>query len=886
VSSAQAQRAFLEAPTPLALFTQDGRLLLQNAASLHVFGEWGDFVARFSNPAVGEQALRRLRDERVYRSEAYLFTLDGTRRFVCDARLITDGDGGQALLLEHRPLSTRDSGPIQRQLALAFEQSSDPHLLFDASAAICDCNVAALELFGASDKAQLVGLTPLDLSPELQPDGTPSSPAAEEIVARAQRDGSVRFEWTHRRLSGELFPAEVTITAMMLDGRAALFSTVHDMSERKREQEAMIESREAALEASRVKSQFLANMSHEIRTPMHGVIGMLTLALGTELSAEQRDFLNAARASADGLLAVINDILDLSKLEAGRLSLENLEVDLEDVLRASFQTTALKAHAKSIELSVELSRDVPPLIMSDPIRLRQVLVNLIGNAVKFTERGHVIVSVGVATEPDGRVLRIAIEDTGIGISAERQEGIFDAFEQADNSTTRHHGGSGLGLTISRELIARMGGRLRVISAEGVGSTFMISIPLRLPEQPLSRPPPPRLDGQCIVLVEDHFRVREQLARVLETRGAKVLRCENVGDALAACREQATVNAVMVDDTREDGHDPLSVPGRFVDVAACRKARFVLLRSQPGISSKLFRGSGYELGIEKPVFASDLDRVLHAPAGSPTGQFSSPPSTTLPRTAQVLRLLVVEDHPVNAHFLCSLLKRWGHHVVHAWNGSSALTALASEPFDTILMDVQMPVMDGLETTRRIRAAEIDGVHTPIIALTANAMKGDEEDCLQAGMDAYLAKPLDADLLQRVLERLNVGRKLASVRTTRRLSVQRASEQNPAFARDKLLERACRDVGLEADLIRIFLSTHDEMMHAIEACMESGDLVAQRHAAHRLKGALQLVCAEPAAALALELERGAREGRAITREQLDALAREMSRLQRALGEHAQA
>jgi PAS domain S-box-containing protein len=723
-----------------------------------------------------------------------------------------------------------------------------------------------------------------ELSAEL---GRPIHPDFEVFVAKARLGQADEHEWTYVRKDGNRLPVLLTVTPVR-DERGVILGFMgiaSDITERKRSQAQLQQATLAAESASRTKGEFLANMSHEIRTPINAVIGMTELALGTALTREQRGYLTAVEHSARDLLTVINDVLDFSKIEAGKLELHPEAFHLRDALNLSLKTFSLRAAEKALELSLRVHPDVPNALVGDLGRLRQIINNLVSNALKFTGQGEVSVEVALAGGPvlDESVIRksvfsdqlrtptplrppntaslntdllihFQVRDTGIGVPEDKQAAIFEAFTQADASVTRKYGGTGLGLTIAAKLCRLMGGDIWVKSEPARGSVFHFTA--RFGVSPTTAdaaapPPAPALAGQRVLVVDDNATSRFILCEMLANWRLTPVAAASAAEARAAMRDAtargdsfrfALLDALM------PGEDGFSL-ARELQRAPATAPAIVMLLSSAGRPEEIdrCRETGVERYLVKPIGQSELLDALQPPlVETRTPAVVQPLMDLPPPRGTTLRVLLAEDNPVNRELAMTVLQKLGHAVVTVGNGREVLHSWQRGRFDLILMDVQMPLVDGLEATGQIRRQEQKtGGHVPIIGLTAHAMKGDREKGLAAGMDEYLTKPLQLQDLARAIEKWkpkNGGPAPAS----------------PRFDPEALLKALDGDQAAVRRLVALFLESTPPLLANIRRALAPPDAPALCRAAHTLHGSLTHLKEEPARRTVAELEQTARAG----------------------------
>ena len=725
-------------------------------------------------------------------------------------------------------------------------------VIIDPQERIVSCNPSFETLFGYS-QAEVVGQ---NLEPLVSNDAGRSEASA--YTQQALQGAFVHTLTKRWRKDGTEIDVELFALPVVVDGQqVGAVGLYHDISE-------LVRARHNAEQADRAKSEFLANMSHEIRTPMNGVMGMLELAMDSPDGVEQRDLLATAHESAEALLTLLNDILDFSKIEADQLELEAIGFNLRTTVEGVADAHAQRAEAKGLELICSFAEDCPTYVRGDPGRLRQVMVNLVGNAIKFTDSGEVVIRVESESESETHtVVRFSVSDTGIGIPADRQQALFQRFVQGDGSTTRRYGGTGLGLAISSDLIKMMGGTIELESVPGRGSTFWFAVPIEKQAVPEAMPlaTPDELDGLRVLVADDNATGRTILSRMLDTLGCEVGAAGSGTQAVeliqSAARAGHPFRVAFLDMQMPemDGeataqaikHDPLT-----------RDTILVLLTSvgKRGDAARM-EALGFAAYLLKPIKRRELSEALMAVLGQTRGiaQQPRPPLVTRHTLSELkdMRILLAEDNPINRKLAVTLLTRAGYAVEVAENGAQAVDALKNGRYSLVLMDVQMPEMDGLQATELIRAEEGAHAHIPIVAMTAHAMKGDRERCLAAGMDDYLSKPLQTKDLFEAIERWTQQPPPRAVLAQPTVSDEaRADKEPPPLKRQESLGHFGGDEQLYDQLLSEFAAHLGEDLDRLKAALESGDVPTLTRIAHSLKGASATFGAEQLTQAARELE----------------------------------
>lgn len=766
----------------------------------------------------------------------------------------------------------RDNEEMFRAL---FEASGDAHVLLAYGAGFVSANQAAAELFGYPDVASLLSQSPASTSPPTQLDGRPSEEAALDHMRRTMEEGRHQFEWLHKRVDGSVFHADVLLNRVDIGGQGMMQGTIRDISARvaaeaalRATQSQLVEALHQAEAGSRAKGEFLANMSHELRTPMNAIVGLARLLEEGQLGRRERGYVARMKTAARSLLGMLSDLLDFSRIEAGHLTLERIRFRIDDVLTSIAVLTAPNAWAKGVEPVFEVDASVPYALLGDPTRLEQVLLNLVGNAVKFTASGEIVLSIRVLERDGQRVLLgFAVRDTGIGIAPEQQAHMFEAFSQGDSSTSRKYGGAGLGLAISRRLVELAGGSLSVASRLGAGAEFQFAIPFQVLDE--ERPAAPAAGQALRVLVaDDNDSARAALLAACAACGWEAAGAHTGSAALERLRagryDLAFLDTTMPD---LDGVAVLSA-ARAAQLPAL--PRCCLLAAEP--DAERLAELADELGVDAVLAKPFTFSTLHAAAARLLGDTIPAPAVSAPLAGRLqgLRVLLVEDNPINQEVASFILNHAGAAVDIAANGRVAVSMLAERAdYDVVLMDLQMPVMNGYEAAAAIRAA---GLTLPIVAMTANAMDEDRRRTLEAGMQAHLAKPIDVDELLATLARIT-GAELAPPLP--------ADGADPAPAElagidlQATLPRFGGSFERFAAVFARFADSQRESMDELRALVEADERGKAQQLAHRLRGVAANLGATAAAHAAHELELALRSAdQAAVDLRLDALAQALA------------
>ncbi len=765
-----------------------------------------------------------------------------------------------------------------------FQAIGDGLNVTDLQGNILEVNNAFLRIFGFDQKEETIGMNASEFMDEK--DHGKFMSHIEKTIESGESEAIeyTLLDKTGRKLQGETNASVIRDTAGNPTG---FISLTREITNRKRTEEALRKSNQqleesvheareltvVAESASIAKSEFLANMSHEIRTPMNAVIGMTGLLMDTDLDKEQRNFAETVRNSADSLLVIINDILDFSKIEAGKLELEIMDFDLRNTIEDTADALALRAFNKGLEFVYMIDPEVPSFFKGDPGRIRQILVNLIENAMKFTSCGEVVVNVSLDREDEEQAMvRFEVTDTGIGIPEDKVHSLFHAFTQADASTTRKFGGTGLGLSISRLLAEMMGGEIGVESEEGAGSTFWFTILLE--KRSADMEPVPKMEGDLegvrVLGVDDNATNRRLISTLLRSWNCRFDEAPDAQTALEKLRAAAAKGdpfPIAILDMQMPGMDGETLGTKIKKDPVISDTRLVMMTSlgRRGDARRL-EDIGFSAYLTKPVKQSDLcDCILTVQNGKHYLKERAEGNIVTRHTIsenrrRALRILIVEDNMINQTITMEMINRLGYQADAVADGQEAVTALESIPYDLVLMDCQMPVMDGYEATRCIRdpKSAVLNHDIPIVAVTAFAMQGDREKCLDAGMDDYLAKPVKAeDLCEMVEKYLDSDSSpapafTASPETEVSKNVQETSQDAPINI-DLIKETSKGNQDFERKLIDIFITDSEKRLTAIESAVNGSDAGAVRHEAHTVKGSCAYIGADEMREIAFRLEK---------------------------------
>jgi two-component system sensor histidine kinase/response regulator len=882
----------------IAIADLEGKLTYVNSAFLKLWRYdddtevLGKNVLEFwKSPEDAGAVVKGLSDTGSWRGELLAKRSDGsTVPLELSTSMVSDGAGEPLCMMAsfvditERKRAEEALWESEQRYRTQFEEALDAIVVADAeTGTIIDCNPAASDLVERT-KDELIGKHQRILHPPEDIEREFTTTFKEHINDKQRQTLDVQVITK----SGALKAVSIKASVFELKGRKVVQGTFRDITERKLAEQRLLEAKEtteqanrelaitnkrleqaidgankmaiAAQAASVAKSEFLANMSHEIRTPLNGIVGMASLALDTDLNDEQHDYLETARQCADSLLVLINDILDFSKVEAGKLELENIDFDLRTTIEGAAEVLAPKTSKKALELAIHVKDEVPGCVRGDPGRLRQVLVNLSSNAVKFTEHGEVVIRAELEERNrDKAVVRFSVSDTGIGIPKEKQRVIFETFRQADGTTSRKYGGTGLGLAISKQLVELMGGRIWLESQPGRGSTFYFTLPFECqPERaPMHRASHDEVRDMLVLIVDDNRTARTILHEMLTSWGCRTLQACSGAEALSVLRERAEAGTDNIRLALLDGNlpdtDGFELARAIRQDESLHDVGLIMLAS---VGTRGDAARAQEAGISaylaKPVKMSDLlDAIVTVlgfeAAETPKEEFLVTRHTLAEdRKKRSAHILLAEDNPVNRKVAERMLTKAGYSVDVANNGLEVLRALESGiQYHVVLMDVQMPEMDGFEATAAIRRDERWRA-VPIIAITAHAMKGDEQRCRNAGMDDYIAKPIDPETLVSTIEKWIGG----NAETEHDKAPQEAGQKPMDI--DGAAQRLGGDLEFMLEIVQEFMNFAPAQIEGIRAEVRSGNAPGIEHACHTLKGAAASINAEQIRAIALRLE----------------------------------
>ena len=779
-------------------------------------------------------------------------------------------NGDRRVVVVHENITERRKAEESLKVSdLALKSISQGVIITDANRLILSSNAAFSAITGYSIP-EILGRNCKFLQGPLTDQQT-----VEAIRTALKNATHFSGEILNYRKDGNTFWNELTISPLWNEhGKLSHFVGVtRDVTDRKWAEQVVRQAQATAEASSRAKSEFLANMSHEIRTPMNGIIGMTELTLDTELTSNQREYLEAVKVSADTLLTVINDILDFSKIEAGKLDLDPVEFDLRETLDNTLKPLAMRAHQKGLELTCDIASEIPDILVADSVRLRQIWVNLVGNALKFTAIGEIGIEATVESiNHNNAVLHFKVTDTGIGIPKEKLETIFEHFSQADGSTNRRYGGTGLGLTISAQLVNLMGGRIWVESEVGRGSTFHFTVSLGVssvqPKQQ-GRLYIDHLKDLSVLVVDDNATNRRILDDMLKKWGMKPTLATSGPMALATLRQTTETKSyfqLIIVDCVMPGMDGFSLIEQIHRDDSYSKPVVMMLTSDKltGDTARC-RDLGIACHLVKPVMqAKLLNSILNALGvarlhENRTSAISPIVLAQVPTEVKSLHILLAEDNVVNQKVAVRILERQGHKVEVAENGKEALKLLEARTFDVVLMDVQMPEMNGFEATACIRSLEkTTGAHLPIIAMTANAMKGDRERCLAEGMDGYISKPI------KIPELLEALQTLTSPPPSLENNDSIVDPKTFSFDTDEVLASVDHDFEELKELVRLFASVLPGSLKAVQEAIAKNDARALNRSSHDIKGTLVNFYAPAAVNAAFELEKMGHDGQLVDAE----------------------